>query len=66
MPKLNRLIYKIVPILLVLIACSSKATEKDRKPKNDAPNFIVPATILSENSVKNLLPFVRNALFVRP
>ena len=50
--------YKIIPIFLLLVACSSKTNERDRQEKNNEPNFTLPALIDSEISVKNLLSFV--------
>jgi hypothetical protein len=58
--------YKIIPVFLLLVACASKTNERDRREKNDEPNFTLPATIMAENTVKNLSPIVRNTLFIRP
>lgn len=65
MAKSNLSNYKIIPIFLLLVACSSKTNERDQHEKNSDPNFTLPAMIDSEISVKNLLSFVSSALINR-
>lgn len=57
--------FKIIVFALLLVACSSKTTERNQRHKNDPPNFTLPAMIDSEISVKNLLSFVSSALINR-
>jgi hypothetical protein len=66
MSKSIRSTYKLIPVFLLLVACASKSKESDRQEKNNPTNFTLPATILAENNVKNLLPIVRITLFIRP